>query len=150
VEKEETRIGDLTNQSEYYPSLAKFWHLICIQYQRLFTEIDLPFTKSTELLANFDECARNLIVEGYHIETMAVNPQMRSCWKNYAHSIYLRCNMETDRQRQQELISQQADIPTANADEEPPQAEDSSSEASSQGSQDESDEEFSESEYQEI
>ena len=151
VKKDETRIGELPTSSEKYPSLSKFWELICDRIKDV-NEYGCQFANPRRHLEQLDDAVRLLIEEGYHVESLAVNPSTRSIWNQFSFSIQKRT--ETERQtaiRQAELISQSVVIPTINADEESPQEEDSSSEASSQGSEDSgSDEEFSESEYTEI
>ena len=151
VAKDDTRVGQLPSSSEKYPSLAKFWHLVCKKYTAVILSYDHGHERPAQLLANFDKVVGLLIEEGYHVETMAVNPQMRACWKNYSNALFERCNLE-DRQtdRQAEILSQLVVIPTTDADEEEVSSQEGSSEGSSEGSQDESDEEFSESEYPEV
>lgn len=137
VAKDDTRIGKLPSSSEKYPSLAKFWHLVCKKYDAVILSHSHRCETPSTLMANFDKVVGHLIEEGYHIETMAVNPQMRACWKNYSNAIFDRCNLEDSQtDSQAELISQSATIPT-NADEE----EDGSSQEGSdeEGSEDGSD-----------
>jgi len=107
VGKEETRVG-VIQDSAMYPSLSKLWSLLftrnnteekdgwdCTQFPRV-----LPYNEDVARdiqqypLVWFDQQIGLLIEDGYHVETMAVNPQVRSCWKNYWPSIMTRCYNE--------------------------------------------------------
>lgn len=121
VRKEATREGELPSGLKY-PSMSQLWRLI---YTRNNTNekdgwdvTELPHT--VRLYADhmarfmdevplewFDMQIRALIADGFHVETLAVNPQVRACWKNYHGEILLRACHE-------ELISQQEN--TANED----------------------------------
>lgn len=116
VHKEETRSGALVEDAARYPSLSKFWQLV-------YEELDMQPVRPYELLdseiylegcfsmARFDAAVRYLIQKGYHVETMGVNPQMRSCWKLYARSILYRVAVDKDRQTDENVVSV-VDIPT--------------------------------------
>jgi len=138
----------LPSSDDKYPSMSKFWELLVdneVPWES--TEQMLSVDRKLRVLNRYDATVRVLIEQGYHCESLAMNPSTRSCWNNYSTS--LRKRTQTERQdRQALLISQAVDIPTANADEKEALQE-ASSQASSV-SQDESDEEFSESEYQEV
>lgn len=106
VVKEETRVAALPEQQDKYPSLSKFWDLVFedlndetkdgLDYsefenglfvfykeenQRTFTRTPLVF---------LDQAARHLISAGYHVESIAANPNTRSQWKLYAPQILAR------------------------------------------------------------
>jgi hypothetical protein len=148
VNKEETRIGTLPTSSEMYPSLTKFWELLCDRIRPI-EEYGCMQANPRRILDQFDDACKILITEGYHIESLAVNPSTRSMWNLYSLALQKRTETEkTDRQRQAELISQQATIPI-NADEKEVRSQEGTSQGPSSGSEDESDEEFSESEYSE-
>jgi len=109
VSKEETRIGELPTQSEFYPSLAKFWILFTNWYDdEKFPSGDSsyhPAPYGEAALSLLDEFVADIITKGYHVETMGVNPQIRSCVKNYLEAILVRSRNEeaaihrqTDRQ----------------------------------------------------
>jgi len=104
VGKVESRVGNLPS-TDKYPSMSKLWELI---YQRnntgsndgwdmtelpgdvrLYNEGMRRFM-DTAPLEWFDIQVRHLIAEGYHVESMAVNPQVRACWKNYWGQIMIR------------------------------------------------------------
>lgn len=105
VNKEETRIGELPTQSEFYPSLAKFWILFTNWYDNVkFPSGDAsyhPAPYGEAALSILDEFVADIITKGYHVETMGVNPQIRSCVKNYLEAILIRSrNEETNIHRQ--------------------------------------------------
>ena len=119
VHKEETRIGTLVEENEYYPSLAKMWDLFQEWHDKKF-EVDEdslnvvnPKNDENERLKIFDAFIADAIVRGYHVETMGVNPQMRSCVKHYMYQILKRSRKirrQTDRQTD-EILVQTIDIP---------------------------------------
>jgi hypothetical protein len=99
VEKEDTRVGQLPETSSMYPNLAQLWKLMLeymitdkyfiVEGDTIVVNERQPWTKCTQL-EWFDEFVHISIQDGYHIETLAVNPQTRSCWKLYASSIIVR------------------------------------------------------------
>lgn len=104
VSKEETRVSALPAQQEKYPSLSKFWDLV---YDKLSEAISGPpedmyewkkysDRKKLDLL---DAACEELISDGYHIETMAVNPQTRASFAKFAQAILFRSY--ADRQTRQ-------------------------------------------------
>jgi len=101
VHKEETRVGELRHEDEFYPSLSKFWDLIRDQLQ--FDYVDrITDPRNLDIrwfsLVRFDDWCRHLIMRGYHIETMAVNPQVRSAWLKFGEAILYRSFADRDRQ----------------------------------------------------
>lgn len=132
VHKEETKEGDLKEQSSMYPSLAKFWDLIAEELrQEWWAEYcwsvgdELPQENRWFSLTKFDYICNQLIREGYHIETIAVNPQTRSAWKIFGRSIIIRSHRrQPDRQTDYNAVAS-IDIPNAlssssNEEEAPP------------------------------
>lgn len=134
VNKEATRVGVLPQTSDRYPSLSKLWDLFAEWLEShpkyKYEWLDLS---GDDWLPVFDRFVRDKIEEGYHIETMAVNPQIRSSIKNYGYSIIIRSknnknssiDRQTDRQtddesedmfavlnRLGEVVSSGVDIPT--------------------------------------
>ena len=101
VHKDETRVEELSKQSEMYPSLSKFWDLF-FKYlydlaaesereQRLVVEnclFDQGGSKKLEPL--FEQFVASAIEDGYHIETIACNPATISCLRKYGLSILKR------------------------------------------------------------
>lgn len=120
VHKEETKEGDLKEQSSMYPSLAKFWDLIAENLQDdWWAEMcwsvgdELPSENRHYSLTKFDYICNLLIREGYHVETIAVNPQTRSAWKLFGRSIIIRSlRRQTDRQTDGNTVAL-VDIPNA-------------------------------------
>lgn len=100
VQKEETRIGQLQEEDDKYPSLSKLWDLIYDIYQNKFVLYAEGFDYKEAYIRKawnkcelwfFDEAIRKLIRQGYHVESMAVNPQVRACWKSYHLALMERC-----------------------------------------------------------
>lgn len=117
VAKEDTRIGTLSTTQEKYPSLSRFWQLV---YDRMSDEeggpadeIDWTRVSDKKKLERFDSACYTLITEGYHIETMAVNPQVRACFAKFAGAILFRAfaDRQTDRQPSTENVAV-VNIPT--------------------------------------
>lgn len=116
VHKEDTREGELKEQSDRYPSLSKFWVLI---YDELKFNPDKPYNLlDSEIypgafftMSEFDDAVRYLIRSGYHVETMGVNPQMRSCWKMYGRDLMYRVAVDKDSQTDETSV-QAVNIPT--------------------------------------
>ena len=98
VHKEDTKVGELASQSEQYPSLQKLWDMFADftnnkQYQNL-----VGYDPDQKLVI-FDKFIKECIDKDYVVETMAVNPQIRSCVKQYAENIIFRSlRRQTDRQ----------------------------------------------------
>jgi len=96
VQKEDTRIGEIPT-SEFHPNLERFWFLICNLIPRqIVSEISPSY--EDDMLRALDTATSRLIRKGYHVETLAVNPQIRSSWKKFALYIHERCSLEIDRQ----------------------------------------------------
>lgn len=86
VVKEETRIGKIPESR--YPSQAQVWKW----FQEYFDACK-PMGEGIddeELLVIFDNMVRTKIREGYYVELMAVNPQIRSVIKMFGRSIVAR------------------------------------------------------------
>lgn len=109
VAKEETRVGVLAESQDKYPSLSRLWELI---YDEIAEEAIPPEWAPDEFytLEAFDRYISRIILKGYHVESMAVNPQIRSCWSKFAQPILQRSvKGQTDRQttlvREAEILS---------------------------------------------
>lgn len=97
VHKEETRIGEVNGDNEFYPSPTKFMGLFAnwingdgykpslARYGKSYHEMD-----GDELLHVFDDCIRSLISDGYFVEAYGVNPQVRGSVKRYGQEIIFR------------------------------------------------------------
>jgi len=116
VNKEESRVGQLPTQSELYPSLQKTWDML---YDWIM--LDRNYSKWFEIdpearLRMFDDFIREKIEEGFILETMGVNPQIRSAIKLYGKSILSRSKLrrQTDRQTDENKVEVN-DIPNASS-----------------------------------
>jgi len=104
VHKDETREGELKVDSSKYPSLQKLWDMFA---EWLDDKGSWWNWDSDIALINFDKFICDKIEAGFVVETMAVNPQIRSCVKNYLTPIIHRSNIrrQTDRQTDEESVS---------------------------------------------
>lgn len=102
VTKEDTREGSLPTQSELYPSLQKVWDMFAdwlndkeIRNKHgFFVDYD-----DETFLKVFDLFVNAYILKGYILETIGVNPQIRSAVKHYGRNIIFRSmDRQTDRQ----------------------------------------------------
>lgn len=121
VQKEDTRVGQLSTSQDKYPSLSKFWDLI---YDEISEEKGQPADEWRELdeltdkqkLGLFDTVCFRLIYCGYHVETLAVNPQTRAAFTKFAGALMARsfADRQTDRQR---VESAEVNVPVLNTTE---------------------------------
>ena len=120
--KEETRIGDLPETESKFPTLAGFYKLLipklfCLN-KSLRVDVGGGWYSAASgdpeqrLLDALDAGTSELIREGYHVETIVVNPQTRSAFKRFGMDIIERTiqelsKMSVDRQtdRQTGLLS---------------------------------------------
>jgi len=126
VKKSETRIGELPKTESKYPTQASYFKMVTEVLYDVDKDLRIDFTDGSwyrenrkvdqdqRLLDALDEATRYLIIGGYHVETLAVNPQTRSAWKKFGMEIIRRSMAETlaDRQtdRQTGIISVAEDI----------------------------------------
>jgi len=89
VQKEDTREGDLPT-SDRYPSMAKLWELFNTWCSDKDYHKKYQLWNSDTWLEKFDFFINETIMQGYVVETMAVNPQVRSIVKNYGYAIMTR------------------------------------------------------------
>lgn len=105
VQKEETRVGSLPQQSEQYPNQSAFWELVyhrCHYYNLIdmntynsprlgwwMKEYDSILFES-DVMVMFDIIVGDLIREGYYVEAHAMNPQVRGAWKHWSIDILTR------------------------------------------------------------
>lgn len=138
VAKEDTRVGVLAAPSDYYPSLSRYWELVistldawgCINHNHIcnpkeergpFWWKTAPSRYRSEPLVALDDVTAHLIEQGYHVESLACNPNIRMQWRKFHAAIAIRYYVDKDRQTDncvqmaQENISS-VDIPDANAD----------------------------------
>jgi len=100
VHKEDTKVEELASTTHQYPSLQTMWDMFYDWLQLDYNEKKF-FEVSPEARLNlFDEFVRESIENGYVLETMGVNPQIRSSIKLYGRAIILRSKSrrQTDRQ----------------------------------------------------
>lgn len=122
--KEETRSGVLPQASDKYPSQDKLFDLFSLWmnktmrgYPKYSWGRKYP-GNCDEWLLRFDECCEDLIRDGYRVESLAVNPAVRSCIKKFGSAIYYRhisaksdeevddrCAVDRQTDRQAEKIS---------------------------------------------
>lgn len=97
VQKEDTKVGELADQQEHYPSHTKLMAMFGEYYD---TYAKVLGHECFNVLECFDLMIRQKITQGYYVETMGVNPQIRSAIKNYGRSIAQRerSRRQTDRQ----------------------------------------------------
>jgi len=121
VHKEETRVAELPNSDKYVTSNKRLWELVvdelttdCDNRHRIDFNTHLPWNESRfDPLRALDYACDVLIRKGYHcVETMAVNPQVRSAWKTFWSSIIARRDIDRQTDRQDELLSHSVNIPT--------------------------------------
>lgn len=102
VNKEDTRIGVLPTDSRYL-SIQTLWDMFAEWVHDKGSWWNWNCDKSLE---QFDLFIGDKIQEGFVVETMAVNPQIRSCVKNYFVPIIYRSNVrrQTDRQTEETIV----------------------------------------------
>lgn len=96
VHKEDTKVADLPVTDELYPSQAKMWDM----FSWWLTETYEPKSEAISSLIStwdderwlveFDKFCNLWIADGYVLEGIAVNPQVRSGLKKFGYSIYIR------------------------------------------------------------
>lgn len=124
VNKEDTRIGVLPVDNSYL-TMSQLWdkfydYLIQDNQENRYCRVG-----EDERLTIFDAFIEEIIMEGYFVETMAVNPQVRSCIKKFGRAIIIRSKGRRQTDRQTDEINVEVDNTN---DEE-------SNETSSQGSE---------------
>jgi len=103
--KEETRIGEL-KPSTAYVSQAQVW----AWFGEYFDDYGNKHggVEDEHMLIVFDKMINQKIREGFYVELIGTNPQIRSCIKNYGRSIANRersLRQKTDRQTAENLVS---------------------------------------------
>ena len=120
VNKEDTRTGVLPTNSNY-PSMSQMWDSFAEYYEANFKKHLCHYDWSPEKrLLVFDAFIKHEIINGKYVETMAVNPQIRSIVKNYLSEIIHRSlsHRQTDRQTDSENLSVDLDTNGKDSDEE--------------------------------
>ena len=102
VTKEATREGSLPETSELYPSLQKVWDMFASWLSEKEVRSKYGYYvdfDQEKFLTVFDKFIGVYIQKGYVLETIAVNPQIRSAIKHYGINIIFRSiDRQTDRQ----------------------------------------------------
>lgn len=107
VHKEETREGELAQTSDKYPSLQRLWELWSDYIDDRSENLAKETWSEDEFLVNFDYFIKECIVDGYVVETMAVNPQIRAIVKKYGREVLIRVQnirRQTDRQTDEIIV----------------------------------------------
>ena len=103
VNKEETRIASLPTDTKY-PSIQTLWDMFAdfVNNKKYRSLIDTSPERRLEI---FDDFIRDAIDNGFIVETMGVNPQIRSSVKQYGENIVFRslCR-QTDRQTDENIV----------------------------------------------
>jgi len=112
VVKPETRLGTLEGKNDLYPSCSKLMSWFGEAFDNY-----KPFgdgIRDDEFLTIFDNMIHQKIREGYYVEGMAVNPQIRSSIKSYGRSIAFRerLHRQKDKRQTDENIFSSLIIPT--------------------------------------
>lgn len=113
--KEETRIGELPQGSDLYPSLQKVWDMF---YDYVSAKADERKAslwadwKPDDWLHNFDKFVNCYIQKGYVLETIAVNPQIRSAVKLYGYSMFVRSAERLHKIQESDPVDRQTDRQT--------------------------------------
>jgi len=120
VHKDDTKAGELSSQSEMYPSLSKFWDLFYQWFHDASSNSERELGLVVEnidkrlLEIQFHSFVGEYIQRGYHIETIACNPATIFCLRKYGISILKRSESayfknedmqtKTDRQTSEVLV----------------------------------------------
>ena len=110
VNKEDTRVADLPTNNNY-PSMSQMWDSFAEYYDLNFKKHLCHYDWSSEKrLHVFDLFIKEEIVKGKFVETMAVNPQIRSIVKNYLSEIIQRSQSHRQTDRQTDESEQSVDL----------------------------------------
>lgn len=144
VQKDDTRVGSIPTDDKF-PSLSKLWELFN-EYLETW-KVTREKMSGDDALYQFDLFISAYIEKGFHIETMGVNPQIRSAVKKYLPAIVARIRnstRQTDRQTVDPMdppTPLKSQVQVYGTQEE--QGDEASSEEDSEASEDESTEESS-------
>ena len=106
VNKEDTRAGQLAENSKLYPSLQTLWDMWYIHEVSLYQSLDLSLTEG-QLQTKFEKFVAYKIREGYCIESIAVNPSTISQVKKYGFSILLRSQVRLSKKTDADKLDRQ-------------------------------------------
>lgn len=101
VVKEETRVGSLPQQQTQYPSQQEVWshwttfiHTKSKETMSYLLGYRRADDKGQWLLYEWDEYISQAITEGYYVELIGINPQIRACVSRYGRAILLRHGLD--------------------------------------------------------
>ena len=103
VHKDDTRVASLKTDN-LYPSLQTLWDMFAnfVNNKKYKSLLDTSPERRLEI---FDDFIRDAIDKGFIVETMGVNPQMRSSVKQYGENIVFRSlRRQTDRQTDEKNV----------------------------------------------
>jgi len=109
VHKQETREGELSTSQEKYPSMSKTWDLFYQWIEERKLLFSMLSWDGDEFLKHFDSCMEDLIIDGYYVESMAVNPAVRSAVKKFGYAIIQRSQNQINSQTTQTKTDRQTD-----------------------------------------
>lgn len=115
VSKEDTRVAALPT-NDRYPSMAKLWSMFYTWFYEHNYIKQHDSWDPEKWLTIFDSFIEDKMYEGYVVETMAVNPQVRSIIKKFGRCIIIReSNLLHDEsvRQTQEITLPTYDIPDA-------------------------------------
>jgi len=125
VHKVDTRESELKDQDNHYPSLQKVFDMWAkyldrsYEYKELWIRNEILEWDEDDYLHSFDKACKSFILDGYVVESIAVNPQVRSSIKKFGYEIIHRSlnrenamDTSTDSQtdRQPETLSESSSI----------------------------------------
>lgn len=102
VEKEDTKVSDLPQSQEQYPSHSK----VMSMYAEYVSSAYPDGFDDKDLIKMFNEMVYHKIKEGYYLELYAVNPQILSAIKKFGRAIIRRelVRRQTDRQTAEIIV----------------------------------------------
>lgn len=107
VVKEDTRVAAIDG-TERYPSQAKTMQFFAEHMIRLRETVNLECLAPQQMLNEFDRMCYYKIEEGYYMELIAVNPQVRSAIVKFGLAIVTRERVrrrQTDRQTTENVVA---------------------------------------------
>lgn len=97
VHKEETRVGELKVGTAQYPSQEEVWTHWASFVRHLQNKHGERYLRErvwkNGILPLWDEYINEMIMSGYFVELIGINPQIRSAVKTYGKSILTRCGV---------------------------------------------------------
>lgn len=123
VTKSDTRVQELQESQQYYPSLSQTYRLIVERYNTYDKEGWSACSYPTEFYREedqqkldrdpmqwLDKEIEHLIMKGYHVESMTSNPNVRAAWKRHYKAIITRAHLEIEKEYQKKLNGDKQEI----------------------------------------